>query len=70
MTDAALAEEQPLFITIERNFKHPVETVFKAWTHTEALRQWMGPQGYSCDDAQMEAKVGGCLCLSHEKPRR
>ena len=36
--DTAIVPE----LTIEREFSHPPERVFAAWTSEEALRQWMG----------------------------
>ncbi|RED54231.1 SRPBCC family protein [Aestuariispira insulae] len=69
MSDAALETDQaPLSLTIERNFKHPVEAVFRAWTETDALRQWMGPTGYSCEDAEMEARAGGRYAFPIKDP--
>lgn len=54
-------DEQAL--TLERKFNHPPETVFKAWTEPAALRQWMGPEGYSCPSAEIDAKTGGVYVI-------
>ena len=59
MSDAMTLDTNALELTLEREFAHPVEAVFKAWTDSEALSQWMGPGEVKCPDAQMDAREGG-----------
>lgn len=65
-TEETLAHptEQPVesdieSLVIERKFNHPPETVFRAWTDQDALRHWIGPEGFTCADAEMDARIGG-----------
>ena len=62
MSDAAMKSEA-LELTMEREFSHPPEAVFKAWTDQQALRQWMGPGEVKCPGAEMDARVGGELTI-------
>lgn len=62
MSNAAM-KSQALELTMEREFAHPPEAVFKAWTDQEALRQWMGPGEISAPDSEIEACKGGALTI-------
>ena len=67
----ALAEQdlhEAPTLTLEREFKEPPEVVFRAWTETEALRQWMGPLGYKAPDAEIDAREGGAYVLPMISP--
>lgn len=55
-------------LTLERELPYPPEMVFKAWTETEALRQWMGPAGYRAPDAEIDARVGGAYVIPMISP--
>jgi len=55
----AAVKSEALELTMEREFAHPPEAVFKAWTDQEALRQWMGPGEVKCPGAEMDARQGG-----------
>lgn len=72
MTSASTAEMSATndipTLTIERRFKHPPEKVFHAWTDTAALRQWVGPAGFTCPAAEMEAKFGGAYVFPMISP--
>ena len=50
-------------LTIERDFDAPMSAVFAAWTTTEGLRAWMGPEGFNAPDAVCDARVGGRFCV-------
>jgi uncharacterized protein YndB with AHSA1/START domain len=62
MSDAATKSDAPV-LTLEREFSHPPEAVFKAWTREEALRKWMGPGEVTAPESQMDARVGGKLII-------
>jgi uncharacterized protein YndB with AHSA1/START domain len=70
MTDALRVEtvaDAPELI-LEREFAHPVEAVFKAWTDVDALRQWMGPTGFTASDAEFEPRLGGAYVMPMVSP--
>ncbi len=47
---------QPLVIT--RVFDAPRELVWKAWTDSEAMKQWWGPKSFTAPVIKMELKAG------------
>ncbi len=63
MSDVAAQQEEILELTMEREFAHPPEAVFEAWTNTQALRRWMGPGEITAPNSEMEACVGGSLTI-------
>lgn len=42
------------------------QAVFKAWTTASELRQWWGPPGGSCSDAEMDLRVGGQYMIRNQ----
>lgn len=50
---------QDTVLRIERQFRAPVETVFKAFTDPEQIVQWWGPEGCSVPEYQFEVRPGG-----------
>ena len=59
MSNAAAQDTEVLELTIEREFAHPPEAVFAAWTDEAALRRWMGPGEVETPKAKMEPREGG-----------
>lgn len=53
------------WVTIERIFNAPVETVWKMWTDPALFQKWYGPMGMSVPVAQMDVTVGGTrkICM-------
>ena len=62
-TDAenAAALRQPPPLKISRTFHARRETVFKAWSTAEHVKNWFSPQTYSVPDARVEMRVGGAF---------
>ena len=62
-TDAgnAAALRQPPPLRISRTFHARRETVFKAWSTAEHVKNWFSPQTYSVPDARVEMRVGGAF---------
>lgn len=54
-------EQRTNIIEIERSFDVDVETLFKAWTEAEDLKQWWHPMGDSLVDVKNELKEGGAV---------
>jgi uncharacterized protein YndB with AHSA1/START domain len=42
--------------------------VWKAWTTSELVKQWWGPENYSCPDARMDVREGGKSILAMKGP--
>ncbi len=68
MSDVATRDTKILDLTIEREFAHPPEAVFSAWTQEDALRVWMGPGEITAPYSQMDARVGGALTIPMTHP--
>ncbi|MCD6066962.1 MAG: Activator of Hsp90 ATPase 1 family protein [Bacteroidetes bacterium] len=47
-------------INIIREFKAPVEEVWKAWTTSDALEQWWAPKPWKAQTEKMDFREGGC----------
>jgi len=54
------------WVTIERTFAAPIDTVWKMWTEGEHYSQWYGPMGATIPVANMDATVGGSRLISME----
>lgn len=67
MSDATMKNDE-IELTIEREFAHPPEAVFRAWTQTDALQKWMGPGEIKAPDAQIDARAGGALTIPMVHP--
>ncbi len=65
---ARQAAEAAQELVLDRHFRHPPEAVFRAWTETDALRQWMGPTGFRAPDAKIDARVGGTYVIPMISP--
>jgi uncharacterized protein YndB with AHSA1/START domain len=55
--------DEPFVIT--RVLDAPRETVWKAWTEVERLKQWWGPKGFTVRVAKLDLRPGGIFhyCL-------
>lgn len=67
-TTAALKQDQdlnkPRFpdslpIEITRIFHAPIDLVWKAWSSPDMIKQWWGPEGFSCPEAKIDFRAGG-----------
>lgn len=53
-------------LTFERSYPAPVATVWQAWTQSEMLRQWWGPEKTTVPECEVEARVGGRIYVVTE----
>ncbi len=60
-------EKYPL-VDITRKFDAPVERVWQAWTTPELVKQWWGPEHFTCPDARMDVRPGGKSILAMKDP--
>jgi uncharacterized protein YndB with AHSA1/START domain len=54
-------------LTFTRIFDASLEQVWKAWSDSESVMQWWGPNGFTAPFAKMDFRVGGAshLCMSN-----
>lgn len=62
-SDAGNVDEprQPPPLKVSRTFHARRETVFKAWSSADHVRNWFSPLTYSVPDARVEMRVGGAF---------
>ncbi|MCC6934477.1 MAG: SRPBCC domain-containing protein [Candidatus Yanofskybacteria bacterium] len=61
------APTQDLVFT--HTFDAPVAKVWRAWTESDALRQWWGPDNFECPTAVMDVREGGVSLVSMASPK-
>ena len=62
------AEPAEREFVITRVFDAPRELVFKAWTETERLKHWWGPQGFTMLSCQCDLRPGGVFHYGMRAP--
>ena len=62
--------ERPLDVTARRTYPVPVDVVWAAWTKPELIRQWWGPEGFTCPLARMDVRAGGVSLLAMQAPQQ
>ncbi|EON14340.1 SRPBCC family protein [Pandoraea sp. SD6-2] len=67
-SEAAASAAQPRPLTVGRTYATTRETVFRAWTTTEAVKRWFCPAGYTVPEARIDAQVGGAFELMMQSP--
>lgn len=55
-------------VAARRTYPVPVGVLWAAWTAPELIRQWWGPEGFSCPLARMEPRAGGVSLLAMQAP--
>ena len=53
-------------IESQREFKVPVDRLFKAFTHSEAIKAWWWPNGLRAGRADIDFKIGGHYFINME----
>ncbi|MEQ8219932.1 MAG: SRPBCC family protein [Arenibacter sp.] len=51
-------------VTLHRVLAAPVEKVFKAFTHADAMASWLPPYGFICKVNHLDVQVGGTFKMS------
>lgn len=46
-------------VKLEKVYDAPIETVWKAWTDPEKLKQWWGPDNVTIPECEVDLRVGG-----------
>lgn len=53
---ATLADDELL---ITRDFDAPASLLFTLWTDVAHFSKWMGPEGFDCQEAEIDLRIGG-----------
>jgi uncharacterized protein YndB with AHSA1/START domain len=53
-------------LDLARTYRAPLETVWRAWTEPEMLRQWWGPEKTFVPECRVELRVGGDIYIVME----
>jgi uncharacterized protein YndB with AHSA1/START domain len=55
-------------LTLTRVFQAPRARVFEAWTRSDLVAAWWGPQGYVTEHCEMDIRPGGSYRVSMRSP--
>lgn len=55
-------------LVVRRTIRATPEQLFKAWTASEELCWWWGPDNVTCIDAEVDLRVGGQYRLANQMP--
>lgn len=55
-------------LELQREFKAPIERVFAAWTQSEVLAQWFGPEGFPVLKAEADCRPHGKYDITIQSP--
>ena len=56
-------------VSIARVLKAPRDLVWRAWTDTEMLKQWWGPEQFTNPVVEGDVKVGGVMHITMRGPK-
>jgi uncharacterized protein YndB with AHSA1/START domain len=56
-------------LVFTRVFDAPVEQVWEAWTDSEMVKEWWGPEGFTCPVARMDVREGGTSLVCMRAPK-
>ncbi len=56
-------------IVVTRVFDAPIERVWKAWSEPEYVKQWWGPDYFTCPSAEMDFREGGTSVVCMRAPK-
>jgi len=56
-------------LVFKRVFDAPIERVWKAWTDSEQVKRWWGPDGFSCPFARIDFREGGISLVCMRAPK-
>jgi uncharacterized protein YndB with AHSA1/START domain len=55
-------------VDVIRDFEAPVERVWEAWTESDQVKRWWGPQGFTAPVANMDVREGGTSLVCMRSP--
>ncbi|HEU0181566.1 MAG TPA: SRPBCC domain-containing protein [Agromyces mariniharenae] len=60
--------ESSFDVHVVREFDAPIERVWAAWTTPSDLREWWGPDGFTCPRAEADVRPGGRILVTMRAP--
>jgi uncharacterized protein YndB with AHSA1/START domain len=63
-----MSNEADVALIVRRTIRATPERLFEAWTTPEHLRQWWGPAGVTCTQAEVDLRVGGTYRIANQLP--
>src|SRR5438876_10975220 len=58
-TNGSVVMKEQKTLIIKRIFNAPPATVWKAWTEEKYIKQWWGPDRFTCPSAKIDLREGG-----------
>lgn len=68
MSKAMQDATEPQVLRIQRSFDADPTELFACFTQADHLAKWFGPEGVSCRNVQVDAKIGGSYQLEMVNP--
>jgi uncharacterized protein YndB with AHSA1/START domain len=65
---SAASESTQWDLILTRVFDAPRELVFKAWTDTQHMQQWWGPNGFTNPVCELDTRAGGAIRIDMRAP--
>ena len=62
-------EQMKSDLVVIRVFDAPLGQVWKAWSDSEDVQRWWGPDGFTCPIARMDFREGGTSLVCMRAPR-
>jgi len=56
-------------VIVSRIFNAPVEAVWRVWTEPELVKQWWGPDKFTCPSASIDFREGGISLVCMRAPK-
>ena len=63
-----MAEQATHDMVLTRVFDAPADAVWRAWTDSDLVKQWWGPQGFTAPVAEMDVREGGTSLVCMRAP--
>lgn len=57
-----------LTLATRRSIRADASKLFRMWTQPQHLRNWWGPKGVRCSDAEVDLRVGGSYRIANRFP--
>ncbi len=61
--------EEKKDIVVIRVFEQPCERLWRAWSESECVKMWWGPDHFTCPSAVMDFRKGGTPLLCMRAPK-
>ncbi len=68
MTNVDTLPASDTTLVVRRTYNAPRERVFEAWLDPKALRRFMAPDGVTCGEISIDARVGGSYFITMNAP--